>query len=267
MPQSRSTPTSRYFSGQGRLAIGDRDPTTGLFSNLIYVGNVTALTLTPSVESTPHNESMTGERGEDFTFNSTRSIEFSFTAESLELNLLQAALWGTKTDDATGGAVVDEAHTASPGKSFPLNHPNVSAISIETATGSTPLVDGDDYNYDAEFGVIHILSTSTVITAADTAVLVSYTGGEYINIEAMTSLEAPERYIRFEGINTLSEEGGFSQELYLVEIPRARMNPISSFELINDAVGSAEFTGRCLQDVTAASGTSKYFRHRVIQTA
>ena len=44
MAQIRPVPTSYYYSGQGRLGIGDRDPVTGAFDNVTYVGNVTSLT-------------------------------------------------------------------------------------------------------------------------------------------------------------------------------------------------------------------------------
>jgi len=254
MASVRPVPTSYYYSGQGRLAIGDRDTTTGELSNMIFVGNVTSLTIDIATDKFEHKESMSGNRAVDVTVIKEKNATFKFTSESLILDLLSVGLYGTSAS-VTGAAVTNEAHFASPGKAFPLKYPNCSAISVEKTTGAVALVEGTDFQYDAGFGTIYILSTSTVITAADTPVTVDYTYGNHTRLDAFMDGTPPERYLRFEGLNTIDGS------LRLLEIPRAALDPLTGLEYINEELGSGEFGGNILPDTTILSG-SQYFRER-----
>ena len=160
----RPTPDSYYYSGQGRLGIGDRNSTTGELKNVIFVGNVTSLTIDVEVTKFEHKESMTGNRAIDLTIIQEKNATFKFTSESLTLDLLALGLYGSKST-VTGAAVVNEVHLARRGYAIPLLFPDISAVSIETVSGATPLVIDVDYKVDYEFGLIYILSTSTVVDA------------------------------------------------------------------------------------------------------
>ncbi len=104
MAQIRPVPTSYYYSGQGRLGIGDRDPVTGAFDSVVYVGNVTSLAADIAVQKFEHKESMSGDRGTDLTVVQEKNATFKFTAESLKLDLLAIGLYGASSS-VTGGTV------------------------------------------------------------------------------------------------------------------------------------------------------------------
>ena len=251
MASVRPIPTSYYYSGQGRLGLGDRDTTTGELKNLIFVGNVTSLSIDIATTKLDHKESMSGQKATDLTVIKDKSATFKFTSESLSLDALRTGLYGS-TAKVTGATVTAEAHHASPGKAFPLKHPMVSAVTVHS--GATPLVEGTDYQIDDGFGTIYILATSTVVTTPDTAVTVDYTYVTHDRLDTFTQTGVPERYLRFEGLNTVNGD------LRIIEIPRASFDPLKGLEMINPELGSGQFEGALLPDTTILDGTSQYMR-------
>lgn len=257
MANQRPIPASYYYSGQGRLGIGERDTTTGELYNMLFVGNVTSLTIDIATTKFEHKESMSGQRAIDLTIIQEKNATFKFTAESLDLELLSRGLYGAK-GSVTGASVTNEVHRAKRGYMIPLKHPNVSGITITTVSGSTPLVDGTDYNYDAGFGTIYISAASTVVDPGEGELVnINYTYGNYDKLEAFTQGTPPERFLRFEGLNTVNGD------LRLVDIFRGAFDPLTGLEFINEELGSGEFNGTILADTTkVAVGESQYFTER-----
>jgi len=259
MPTVRPVPTSYYYSGQGRLGIGDRNPSTGEWKNVVFVGNVTSLSIDIEITKFEHKESMSGERAVDLTIIQERKANFKFTSESLTLDLLALGLYGSRSS-VTGAAVLNEAHLARRGFGIPLKFPDVSALSIMTVVTPTALVEGVDYHVDFEFGMVYIRSTSTVVDAdPGEMVEVDYTYATHDKIESFTTGTPPERFLRFEGLNTI--DGTFR----LIEIPRAAFDPLTGMEFINEELGSGEFGGTMLPDPLVTNpALSKYFTERRI---
>ena len=259
MASVRPIPESYYYSGQGRLGIGERNATTGELYNLIFVGNVTSLTMDIAVQKFEHKESMSGQRAIDLTIIQEKNATFKFTAESLKLDMLATGLYGSK-GSVVGAAPVGEVHMARRGYSIPLLHPNVSTVVIATVSGSVPLVEGVDYQVDEGFGTIYILSTSTVVAAdPGQTVTIGYTHGAYDKLEAFTQGTPPERFLRFEGLNTVNGD------LRLVDVFRASFDPLTGLEFLNEELGQGEFNGNILPDLTiTAGGSSQFFRERRI---
>jgi hypothetical protein len=253
MAQSRPIPTSYYYSGQGRLGIGDRNSSTGQLDNVLFVGNVTSLTLDIAVQKFEHKESMSGSRGVDQTVIQERNATFKFTAESLKLELLTLGLYGTQSTVALG-TVTGETHIVKKGYAIPLKHPKVSAIVLKKA--GTAINESTNYDYDAGFGTIYIKTAAADLTDGD-AVTVDYSYAAYDKIESFTQGTAPEKFLRFEGLNTVDGT------LRLIEIPRAAMDPLTGLEFINEEFGSGEFNGNILPDLTiTGGGLSQYFREK-----
>lgn len=252
MASVRPIPQSYYYSGQGRLGIGDRDAVTGALSNVKFVGNVTSLTIDITTNKLDHTESMSGQKSTDLTVIKSKSAAWKFTSESLSLDALATALYGEQAS-VTAGTVTAESHLAKKGSAIPLKHPNVSAVVVKKA--STPLVEGTDYQVDQGFGTVYILSTSTVIsTPGGDTVTVDYSYGTYDRMDSFTQQGVPERYLRFEGLNTINGD------LRLLEIPRAAFDPLTGLEFINPELGSGNFAGSALPDLTILDGSSQYFR-------
>lgn len=241
----RPTPESYYYSGQGRLGIGVRDTATGRFDEMLFVGNVTSVAIDIAVQKFEHKESMTGKRSIDLTVIQEQNATFKITAESLNLDLMALSLYGAQATVA-GGSVTGESHAIKKGQAFPLRYPKVSAI---TVTGLT----SGEYDYDADFGTIYVHDDAS--PADGTVVTVDYTYAGHSKLEAFTQGTAPERYLRFEGLNTV--DGSFR----IIEIPRGSFEPMTGMELINEELGSGEISGTILPDLTIVTpGLSQYFR-------
>jgi len=250
---TRPIPESYYYSGQGRLALGDRDPTTGAYSNVTFVGNVTSLTVDLAIDKFEHKESMSGNRSIDLTVIKEKKPTFKFTAESLNKTLLAFGLFGASTV-AAGAAVVDEPHVVNLGKAITLAHPNVYDVVVTGPAAAVRTVNVD-YYIDEEFGTLYPIDSATVAEAE--AWTVSYSYAPYDRIDAFLTGTPPEKYVRFEGLNTVSGD------LRLIEIPRAAFDPLTGLEFINDELGSGEFAGNILADpFILTSGVSQYFTEK-----
>lgn len=246
MAEVRPTPTSYYYSGQGRLGMGVRDAATGRFDEMLFIGNVTSLTIDIAVQKFEHKESMTGQRAIDLTVVQEKNATFKFTAESLNLDLMAVALYGASAA-VTSGSVASESHKIKKGQAIPLRYPNVSNVVV---TG----VDAADYDVDSKFGTIYIKADAASAADGET-ITVAYSYGAHSKLEAFTQSTAPERYFRFEGLNTV--DGSFR----IIEIPRGAMEPMTGMELINEELGTGEVSGTILPDLTIVTpGISQYFR-------
>lgn len=254
MAVNRPVPRSAYYSGQGRLIIGERDPLTGKPLNMYQVGNCTALEITIATTETDHKESMSGERAIDFTVVSEKNATFSITCESLSLKNLSLGFWGA-TDEEAAGSAVDIPVAMAPGAYITLPHQNIDLASFELLDASDVAVVADLYEFDHEFGVIRFDETATVVPAT-----ANYDYNGVSRLDALTQVAAPERFVRFEGINTINGE------LVLVEIPRAQFSPLQNLPLINEEVASFTMEGKILQDQLATgAGDIRYYRQTLIQ--
>lgn len=246
---TRPIPTSYYYSGQGRLLIGERNSTTGAFENGIAVGNVTSLTIDIAVTKFEHKESMSGVRAIDATVITEQKGTFKFSTESLSLANLALGLYG-ETSTTSSSAVVGETHAYDEGRIIALKKPKVSSVVVKV--GMTTAVLGTDYLLDADFGTIYPIVGSSVITDGST-VTVDYTPAAVARMDGFTTGTAPERFLRFEGLNTYDGKG------CLLELPRCAIDPMTGLEMINQDFGKADFSGNILQDSLITTG-SKYFR-------
>jgi hypothetical protein len=88
------------------------------------------------------------------------------------------------------------------------------------------------------------------------ALAVDYTYAAQKVIDALTTA-APERYLRFEGLNTLD-----GNEPVILEVPRYQFDPAQAYALLNAQAGQVagfQLNGSILQDALITSG-SQYFR-------
>jgi hypothetical protein len=250
---TRPTPESYYYSGQGRLAFGDRDPDTGAYSNVTFVGNVTSLTVDLAVDKFEHKESMTGNRSIDLTVIKEKKPTFKFTAESLNKDILAFGLFGAATTTVAGD-IIGELATVALGKAVALKHVNVYDV-VVTHLPSTVLVLGTDYYLDGEFGTVYPIDSAGVTEADEWSIDYSFIA--YDRVDAFLTGTPPEKYVRFEGLNTVTGD------LRLIEIPRAAFDPLTGLEFINDELGSGEFSGNILADpFILAAGASQYFTEK-----
>jgi hypothetical protein len=259
MATSRPTPSSYYYSGQGRVLMGKRD-VNGKGYGFRHVGNCTALSVEIAIEKFEHKESQSGQRAIDLTVVKEKKATVKFTAESLSLDNLALGLFGEVVNVSAGSAITNEEHKfLAGGVGIALDKPNVSAVSVKTGanSGTATAVTADKYRLDPEFGMIYPLD-DTAFTGAN--VYVNYTPGAVKRLDIFTKSFAEEVFLRFEGLNTVNED------LVLVNIPRVAFDPLPASQLITEEIGSIEFTGNVLQDTTISSG-SQFMTQTIIDPA
>lgn len=249
--------TNTYYSGQGRLLVGKR-AASGEGYGLLGVGNCTGIEVAVAVEKYEHKESTSGLRAVDMTQIKSQTATIKFTAESLSLNNLAMGLYG-EVVDVPGATVTDEAHTLTgEADMVPLKFPGVTAVSVAVGNDAGTAVDVtntagqfDKYEIDPKFGTLIIKDKASF--PASSKVFVSYTYGAAKRLDIFTNPVPEERFLRFEGMNTANGE------FVLLNVPRVTFDPIPAYQLINEEIGSVEFTGNVLLDPTISAGSGSQF--------
>lgn len=244
-----------YYSGQGSLLVAERDAVTGKPLGFVPIGNVPELSLDIEVTNFEHKESESGQRLVDLILNKEKKGKFSFKLENLSLDNLALGVWG-ETIKVAGGSVVDEVvaiPTGGKGRKYDLAHIKVSAVTVENNAGTTTYDVDDDYVLDATNGAITIPAGSTITEGEN--IKVSYTYAAYNRLDAFTNTVAPERWLRFEGINTVDGSR------VVVDLFRAQFDPLTGYGLLNEELGSITMKGSILADTLRSSG-SKFFMQR-----
>lgn len=246
-----------YYSGQGSLLIAERNA-SGVPQGFVKVGNVPELSIDIETQTLEHKESESGQRLTDLLIVTEKKGKFTFKVENLSLDNLALGLWGTKAT-VTGATITDEAlviPAGSGGKFFNLAHMNLSGITSidDTAgVGGVASVAGTDYNVNLATGTIEVLAGGNL--AAGKTVYVTYAYLDYVKLDSFMTSNAPERWMRFEGINTVDDKR------VVIDIFKAQFEPLTGYGLLSDDVGAVDFKGSILADTTRTSG-SKFFTQR-----
>lgn len=258
MATVRPLPQSKYYSGQGQLLIGKRDPLSGRPYDVYQVGNAPAVEIQVTTTQVDHKESMSGQRATDFTLLTEKSATMNLTLESLDLNNLAMSFYGDISDVAAGDVVGEVLRnvTSADGTILVLRHNQVSEVELRTSGASPTVIPPEAYFLDAEFGTIKFDPTYAPAVTGD--VTVDYSHGASSRLDALTQVQPPERFIRFQGINTIDDS------LVLVEVPRAQFQPLQSLPLITEEVAQVQLTATILPDSFIVDGGSQYYRQTYI---
>lgn len=232
-----------YFSGQGRVYIGERDA-LGNPKTLLPVGNVPELKINLSIETLEHKESQTGQRLTDLTLIKEKKGEFGCTLEELLKINLELALYGT-TATQSSGSVTDEVlpSPAMVGGLIVLGHQNVSSVVITDSAATPKTLPAAQYRVNEKHGsiVLNDITTGGPYTEPFKA---SYTYGA-AEATALFTKPLPERWVRFEGLNTADGNRPVVIDLYRVSI-----NPAKELSIITDELLQFELSGNVLADLT-----------------
>lgn len=230
-----------YFSGQGRVYIGARD-SNGNPLGLNFVGNVPELKVSLSVETLEHQESTSGQRLTDLQLIKTKKGEFSCTLEELIAINLGLALYGTTTDQVSGTVTNETLATPmATGSLYLLAKQNVSSVVIKDSSATPKTLPASQYQLNAKHGSVLINDITT--------------GGPYVEpfkadyaygtaqSTAMFTQPLPERWIRFEGLNTAD-----SNREVVIDLYRVAINPAKELSVITDELLKFELSGQVLAD-------------------
>lgn len=111
-----------------------------------------------------------------------------------------------------------------------------------------------DYTLSAKFGMITPVQDLTAGIGIDPGrtYQIDYTYANSNKLDVFTQT-APERWLRFEGLNTV--DGSH----VLVDIFKAKFDPLTGYGILNEDLGSASMKGTILYDALQLTG-SQYFR-------
>ena len=246
--------STSYYSGQGALLLADRDG-NGDPTGFLEVGNVSALTLAVETTVFEHKESCSGTRGVDLELTQEINITATITMESLNKENLALALYGTSSIVAAASATA-ESHVSYHDKWIGMDNIKISTVVVKDVTDVTTYVLDTDYEVNLETGSIRVLSTGSI---TDLDVLhIDYDFAVQDDVQAITTSSAPQKYARFEGLNTADTDKAIVVELFKMSI-----QPLAELALINEEISQLEVEAKILLDTTKTAG-SQYFTIRKI---
>lgn len=201
--------SSKYYSGQGVVMLGDRTA-AGKGINFKPLGNVTALTINTETNTVEHKESQSGQRAVDFRLTTETNVTCSLTIENFSRDVLALAMRGNYSDVAAG-TVTGEALAGYPGSVAPLAKIKVSGVAVKRGATALTLYTNDatpwDYKLNEAAGSIQIndgsitvvdkittggTAPSAITVGATTSVTVANTAavGDYMVITGLSGADA-----------------------------------------------------------------------------
>lgn len=233
---------SYYASFQGRVYLAERDA-GGNPVNTRAVGNVSKLSLALKTDVLEHYESMTGQRSLDLRMIKQKSASVNLTIEEFTRDNLALALYGSGVTGTSGSVTGESVGGAAPqtGERYFLAHPKVASV-VLTDSAATPatLTAGTQYTADADFGAVQFLD----LTGLTPPIKAAYTFGATDAVGLFTQ-PLPERFVRFEGVNT-----AFGNEKWLIELYRVAFDPLKNLDVIGDDLNKFELDGSLLFDAS-----------------
>lgn len=231
-----------YFSGQGKVFIASR-ATNGLPTAMRWVGNVPDLKITLETEKLEHKESSSGQRLTDLSLITGKKTSVEFTLEEFSSDNLALALYGTKSS-ITGSTVTGEilANPLAAGDYARLINGKVSSVVIkDSAATPATLVAGTDYEVtSSDHGTLKILNIGSYVQPFKA----DYSYGEQVNV-GLFQAAAPDRWLRFEGLNTAD-----ALKPVLIELYKVSLDPLAELALISDELAKFPLSGAALYDDT-----------------
>jgi hypothetical protein len=235
------------FVGKGKVMLAERDSggNPGVFRRL---GSVSALGLTPQVESIEHVESESGLNAVDGRVRTTRKLEISATLDNHKKENLALAVHGNVVAQASGTAS-DEAFptTVDVGDIIALAHVDVSSVVIQDSAGTPATLTVDtDYTLNAEHGSITMLDLGAYTQPFKASY--SYAASDAVGI---FTDDGKEYALRFEGLNLANKDK--STQPVLVKLHKVDFDPTGGLQLIQSEFGTFELKGPVLQDTDKAA--------------
>lgn len=250
---------TRYYSGQGVLLLGSKHATTGEPQGLLPVGNVPELTLNIGITKLQHRESQSGARGIDKVLATESSVTLNYSVEHFNSRNFETVLYGTNADVAAGTDVAANDIVAFHDKWSPMPHIGISSAVVKDDSDTTTYVVGTDYIVNESAGTIMALSTGSI---GDGDVLhVTYDHSAQQKIDAVTSMAAPERWGRFEGLNTADDDSPVVLDFFKLSV-----GPMQNLGLIQNELANLPVETEALSDGTRSTG-SKFFNMKFIDPA
>lgn len=217
---------------------------SGVDTGEIDIGNVTALTLTPTVEMLDHYESMSGAKDKDKSAVATKGITGKFTTDEYSRENLRLIMLGSTEGtlaQATGRQINDPI-TARLDKWVKLTYRNIHTVVVTNNTGLVTYVLGTDYNVDADVGRIFSITGGAITDGQALRVDYNYDASSYPYVIPMEE-DTVEVLLRFVG----DPQAG---PVYEIELWRSSLKPAGDVGWIGDEWSKMDFEFEILRDDT-----------------
>jgi hypothetical protein len=250
---------SNLFSLQGKISTAIRNTVTGLPGPFTWLGNVSVANMALETDKSDKNESFSGNRLLYGSLQRSKSARVSMTLDELLPEGFALGLYGTQVDTA-GANVADEVmpNPVAVGDQVQLDNPFVSAVVVtDSAASPATLIAGTDYVVHPIGGRIEILG----LGAYTQPFHVAYTYAARNALVMFENVTPPERWVLFEGINTLTGRN------VKIELYRMQFDPVSDFGLINDDFGGLQLEAQALYDPLNAADAALGGFGRYLQEA
>jgi hypothetical protein len=246
-----------YFSGQGRVYIGNRDG-NGNPQSMRWLGDVSELKVSLNIETIDHKESYSGQRLSDMQIVKSKNAEFSCILDNFSTDTLELALYG-QTSSVGSGTVTNETLPSGlvAGSIVLLANQFVSNVTLIDANGNGAITQGTHYKVHAEQGAIEFLNVGSFVQPFKA----NYSYGATKRV-AMFKSARPDVWLRFDGLNTADGNNRVIVDLY-----RVVFNPTKEFSLIGDDIQKFELDGLVLADSTKIDNSTLGLFGRVILAA
>jgi hypothetical protein len=263
-----------YFSGQGVIMVGRRDPITGNPIGLRPVGNCPEMRIGTATTVVNHKGSQDGQRATDARLQTEINVTCSITVENWNAKNLAEATRGSDTLIPAGiVSTTPEDVMGFPGLVSSLRYLDVSTVVLRQ--GGTPLVMYTDGTVDWDYklnpaagsiqmndGVLRDFAAFAPASPATDGVLLkaTYHYAEHYIVDALTR-PITDNWLRFEGLNTVEENSPV-----IVDVFRFSNDPLKELALLSDTFGQFVIEGSVLKDDTRLFG-SNYFSIKKLRTA
>jgi len=237
---------SKYFRGQGKVFLADRDA-AGQPMGLTFIGDLTSADMTPQIDKEEVIENVTGTNAVAASWPTGTKYNLSIAMRSVKKEHLAIAL---QADLATkiAGTVTDESHIAYDDKLVALAHNKISAVVVTDAAGTTTYAATTDYIVHADEGMIEILSTGTIVDAAVILVDYSYAAQGHLTANPTNT----DKYLVFAGKNSADNDKQVRCEIYKVKLDA------SVLSMITANAADMTLTGEIVLDSLRAAGDQFY---------
>ncbi|OPH36300.1 hypothetical protein [Moraxella equi] len=209
----------------------------GKATALTELGNLTALNIGISTETTKIKESKTGKRQDVLEIEKGKGVTVEMTMNEQTKNDVALAFQAEVTE-LEGRTVSDTPlATLKVGDKVKLDGFNLSEVSLKD-DNSKPLEKGKHYTLDEKFGVLTVLSLDDIAQP----VKATFTEGA-MKSSVIFSLPAnAEYYFLFEGVNSIDNKK------MAVELWRFKPSANGNMGFINEELGELQINGSCLAD-------------------
>jgi hypothetical protein len=233
--------SSRGFLGAGDLYARVYNPATGQFDQWAGPFESSKFEIKPNSdlkEMTSRGRSTYGQVIESVPL--PKPADLSVTFAEVNKESISMALFGTSSVINQGsGTVTDEVITAVKGKHIQLAHSNIGAsgfVVTNNAATVTYVIDVD-YTVNYRLGLVHILTTGTIVDAAALKVDYVYNAITGTKVAGGTQTQVRAQF-KLDGVN-------FADQLpVIVDVWEAVLTPDSAFDFLQNDFAEIALKGR-----------------------